>query len=318
MNPDLRDLLNDEAAPGAPQLLPLPELGLLRVGGADAADFLQGQLSCDIAAIGDDDATWASMNSPKGRVLALFRIYRRGQAFELLTHASVAETALKRLRMFVLRSRVTIEAVDDLFTAGLVDPGEPPAPSLRLHARQDGVVSLTLPGTDAARLVFVGDSASVEAALRERLPAGARPISAAAWNAIDIATGLPEVEAETQDRFVAQMLDLDRLGALSWTKGCYTGQEVIARLHYRGGIKRRLFAARVHTDEVPPGTTIRHAESGAEVGAVVRSAADGDHRRILAVLALGRAGETLVLDGDGGPTLESVTAPFRTDGDTPD
>lgn len=286
----LNEFFTADAAPDAPQLLYLPDLATVHVTGEDAQAFLQGQLSCDMAAIGDDDANWASMNSAKGRVLAVLRVYRCDGGYALQTHRAVAEAVIRRLSMFVLRSRVDVEPMAEACAVGWLEPAAAATDQLRLTARRGATVCLSLPGTDAARHVAVGPPSDVLAVLREQLPDGGRSLPLDQWRAIDIATGLPEIVAETQDRYVAQMLDLDHLGALSWTKGCYTGQEVIARLHYRGGIKRRLFHSGCDAP-APPGTTIRDPDGNA-VGEVLQVASVGNRWHFAAVIKLDCAGRT--------------------------
>lgn len=188
----------------------------LRVSGADAATFLQGQLSADVRNIGENGG-WASYNSPKGRMLAVIRAHRDGDdAFLLALPETLAEAVAKRLRMFVLRAKVGIEVL-------------PPA-----------------------------DAGAFE---RERRA--------------HILAGVPVVYPETQDRWVAQMANLDRLGGISFDKGCYTGQEVVARLHYLGHLKKRMFQVRGGGAAPAPGSAILDAGGdGQAVGEIVDACAE--------------------------------------------
>ncbi len=179
-------------------------LSILRVHGRDAAGFLQGQLSNDVQALADGAQQLAGYHTPQGRVIALLRLARLGRE-ELLVQlpAELSDAVAQRLRRFVLRAKVTIEVLDAAAAAA---------------------------------------AASAAAAAAAALAAPAASI--AGWNATrsrgaDIAAGLPQVYAATSEKFVAQMLNLDCIGAVSFDKGCYTGQEVIARAHYRGRVKRR-------------------------------------------------------------------------------
>ena len=188
-----------------------PKLAMLRISGADARRFLQGQLSNDMDLLSADRLLCAGLHSPQGRVLALLWLTARSasEIFVLLP-AELAATAVNTLRRFVLRAKVNIEIV----------------PMSTLIA--------ALPGAPAATV-----AARVQA----------------------IANGQPQIYAASSGQFIAQMLNLDCLGAISFTKGCYTGQEVIARAHYRGRVKRRMqrFAT---TDALPPtpGTTLHFAD----------------------------------------------------------
>ncbi len=188
-----------------------PKLAMLRISGADARRFLQGQLSNDMDLLSADRLLCAGLHSPQGRVLALLWLTARSveEIFALLP-AELTATAANALRRFVLRARVSIEIV----------PGS--------------ALIAALPGAPAATV-----AARVQA----------------------IANGQAQIYAASSGQFIAQMLNLDCLGAISFTKGCYTGQEVIARAHYRGRVKRRMqrFAT---TDALPrtPGTTLHLAD----------------------------------------------------------
>lgn len=220
----------------------------LRLSGADAENFLQGQLSADLRALTPDQPLWASYNSPKGRMLAVLQVRRSGDAIELRMPAALIEPVAKRLRMFVMRSKVVIALPEP----HAIDPEA---------ERQD------------------------RAAL--------------------ILAGVPVVYPETQDRWVAQMANLDRLGGIGFDKGCYTGQEVIARLHYLGNLKKRLF--RISGMGTPPaaGTAIRESGGdGQAVGDIVDAVAVEHGFIASAVLQLAAAeSDQLVLDGLEGSKL---------------
>lgn len=204
-------------------------LSILRVHGRDAAGFLQGQLSNDVQALADGAQQLAGYHTPQGRVIALLRLARLGRE-ELLVQlpAELSDAVAQRLRRFVLRAKVTIEVLDAAAAAA---------------------------------------AASAAAAAAAALAAPAASI--AGWNATrsrgaDIAAGLPQVYAATSEKFVAQMLNLDCIGAVSFDKGCYTGQEVIARAHYRGRVKRRMqrFATRAPlASPLRPGDALRLADA---------------------------------------------------------
>jgi len=293
-------------------VVPLAHLATLRASGPDSDEFLQGQLSYDLRQLAAGRAQLAAYSSPKGRVLAVCRL-RRGDDGSVLIDVSrrLAEPLLKRLRMFVLRAKVRLDVEPEL--GGLGVAGDAAADSL-------GTLGLPLPAaagelaaTDALQILrepgsrpryaLLGPEPAL-AALWPALAARALPAGTDAWRLLDIDAGLPVVYPETQDHFVAQMLNLDQLGAISFDKGCYTGQEVIARLHYLGQLKRRLF--RLRTDgasSAAPGTPVVDVD-GAGVGEVVDSAADGDGRLALtAVLQLSGADGELRLAEAGGAAL---------------
>ena len=255
-------------------------LSILRVHGRDAAGFLQGQLSNDVQALADGAQQLAGYHTPQGRVIALLRLARLGRE-ELLVQlpAELSDAVAQRLRRFVLRAKVTIEVLDAAAAAA---------------------------------------AASAAAAAAAALAAPAASI--AGWNATrsrgaDIAAGLPQVYAATSEKFVAQMLNLDCIGAVSFDKGCYTGQEVIARAHYRGRVKRRMqrFATRAPlATPLRPGDALRLADARRleVVDAVLL--ADG-RTEFLAVGPLPGGAE----ESPAQPPAATPTAPASTAGDAP-
>jgi folate-binding protein YgfZ len=215
-------------------------LGVLAFRGADAAKFLQGQLSADVEKLAVGASTLAGLHNPQGRVIAILALLRTA-ADEVLAvlPRELVSLVEPRLRKYVLRSRVRIE---DL------------SASLRLAGLAQ--TPLSEPGTHslpwADRWIVLAPA--------DRLEPTIEPDARAEWERADIAAGLPQVYVETSEAFVAQMLNLDLLGGIAFDKGCYTGQEVIARAHYRGRVKRRL--QRWHAPDGPeprPGASARTA-----------------------------------------------------------
>lgn len=206
-------------------LTSLDDLTTLSVRGADALSFLQGQLSQDMDGLQARGALLAGLHNPQGRCLALLRLLHLGADHVLVVlPAELAPGVRQQLSRYVLRAKVKIEDAADAWRVyGITGPDAAAAASTRLHMSVD---------SDDARQLIVAPRG-------EPLPegdAGTRD----AWRLDDIASGIPEVLSATAGLWVAQMLNLDLLGAISFSKGCYTGQEVIARAHYRGQVKRRM------------------------------------------------------------------------------
>ena len=236
---------------------PLPHLGVIRAQGEDAARFLHGQLTQDFALLGPGEARLAAFCTAKGRMLASFVAFRRG-ADEILLVCSrdLLPAALKRLSMFVLRAKakLSIEAVPvigvtvDGAADSLGGSGDGNALDRLLHVAanlgsearpyatvmSDSGTWIAAPCATAGlkRWWFVPKSSSPSY--------GASADRQANWQAADIEAGLPWIEAATQDLFIPQTLNLDLIDGVSFTKGCYPGQEVVARSHYRGIVKRRM------------------------------------------------------------------------------
>jgi len=230
-------------------------LGVLAFRGADAAKFLQGQLSADVEKLGNGDSTLAGLHNPQGRVVALLALLRTDAAevLAVLPRELISVVEL-RLRKFILRAKVRIENLSD----SLRVLGSLTAPTAAPEVHR-------LPWADRWMLLAPRDHPGVSAGQATHDQ----------WERADIAAGLPQVFLPTSETFVAQMLNLDLLGAVAFDKGCYTGQEVIARAHYRGRVKRRL--QRWHAPPGPeprPGSSARTADGRSLT--VVRAAAGAE------------------------------------------
>lgn len=227
----------------------LSHLSLLRARGTDTAAFLQAQLSNDLELLQSSSQLHAYSNA-QGRMLAIFRVFQHADAFLLQLHGSLLLSTLKRLQMFVLRARVTLDSADaELGRIGLSGPNlgrllgrlDLPLPEAPAGARsRRGLVILRLPGVHP-RCQIVGPVEILQD-LWERLPE-CRPVGAPAWRWLDIIAGVPNLYPATVEKFVPQMANLDLLGGISFNKGCYPGQEIVARMQYRGHLKQRLYRA---------------------------------------------------------------------------
>ena len=246
---------------------PLSEYGLLRVGGPDAAQLLQGQLTADISLIDDSRNSLGAWCTPKGRTLMLGRLFHRNDALYYLLPAEQTGLCLRRLQLYVLRSKVDLDDMSsELTVIGVAGAGTRAycETELQLHWPESGESThagdLTLLGTGGTGLhALLICPASEAAGLTGRLRshAGARQVSSAAWGLLDIEAGVPWLPPELSEQFLPQMLNLDRLDGVSFEKGCYAGQEIVARTQYLGRLKRRLFKARLRPEAEPrPGDTI--------------------------------------------------------------
>lgn len=254
----------------------LDDLRLLAVTGVDRTSFLQGQLTQDVPSVaGGDGTVLAGWADPQGRLLFaghLFATTLGGEAaLALPVPAATAEALQKRLRMYVLRAKATVALADTPLT-GLFLSGEP----------DTGATGVRLAG-DASRRLLLGPP-----------PAAASPATQADWDLADIRAGLPLVLPANSAEFVPQFVNLDLLGGISFTKGCYTGQEIVARIKYRGRVKRRMF--RFACASPPPGPGAPLFGAGGAAGRVVLAAPAGAGSEFLAVTVLDEAAGPLFLD----------------------
>lgn len=293
-------------------LWPLHHLGFILAQGTDTDDFLQGQFSNDVRLLTPDRAQLSSYNSPKGRMLAVLQLTRTNDGILLQVERSVLETTLKRLRMFVLRAKVTLtdvsaqiaalgvagnDAAHALTAAGL------PAPATVYHCGHHDPLSVIRLHGDIPRFSIHGSAAAITE-LQTRLSMQFPAAGAEAWRRLEILAGVPTVFPQTSDHFVPQMANLDRLDGISFSKGCYTGQEIVARLHYLGNLKRRMFYCRSETGDIEPATPVYDAGGEQAVGEVVQAARAHDGHLLSIVLQLTHAqSDQLRLGSPNGPAL---------------
>jgi folate-binding protein YgfZ len=258
----------------------LTHLSLLRVRGADARTFLDGQLTRNVP-IGEGSASPAGYCSPKGRLLASLVIWLEDDAVAMLLSRDIAVAIAKRLRMFVLRAKATIEDVTaDLRLDGVVGSSALPAFAAELPvwgvARRNGITFVRYPDAGArSRWLRIASSTATGTD---------GTVDAATWRCLDIESGLATITAAIQDRFVPQMLNLEALGAVDFRKGCYPGQEVVARSQYLGKLKRRMALASIDAPQLPqPGSDVWMQDRNEASGLVVAAERRPDGRIALLV-----------------------------------
>lgn len=304
-------------------LCDLSHRGLLRVTGEDAVEFLQGQLTNDVHQLREGRSHLSAYCDHKGRILALFRLWRSGDTFHLTLPVELLEMTLKRLKMFLLRSKATIEDHSgEMIRIGLAGPGAKtllersyePLPAGENHVvEHDGGRITRLPGADFRYEIHL----PLEAArpLWTALAKEARPAGRDAWRLLDIRSVCPDVFSETREAFTPQMLNLEVLDGVSFTKGCYTGQEVVARTQFLGKIKRRTYAAHIPCDTVPgPGVEVvgEQAAGAQAAGRIVVASPSpkGGCEALVMVQISARSDDTLHLETADGPVLEFIDPPY--------
>ncbi|UTH74726.1 folate-binding protein YgfZ [Chromobacterium sp. IIBBL 290-4] len=237
----------------------LDTFALIRVEGEDAAAFLQGQLSSDIRELLEGRAQYSTYSTAKGRMLASFLAWFKDGAYYLMVSADIAEAIAKRLKMFVLRSKVKVELAADWALLGLA--GDAAGAVLREAQAELANVEPLKPVFGADFMAMALPGAGWLVALRNESEWGGKiagnaaltPISAEAWQLRDIQAGIVWVALATQEQFVPQMANMELIGAVNFKKGCYPGQEIVARSQYLGKMKRRMF--RVEFDQALPNAT---------------------------------------------------------------
>jgi folate-binding protein YgfZ len=292
----------------------LAHYGMLSCTGDEARAFLHAQLTSDVANLGADHARRAGWCSAKGRLLATFLIVPHQGGFLLQLSRDLAAPVAKRLAMFILRAKVKLaDASGDWAQLGVWGPGAAErlaALGLAAPAADLGVARAT--GGIAVRIAAQRFLAIVPAAQRQAALASLAGARGGGWELEDIRAGQPTVVLATQDLFVPQMVDLERLGAVDFKKGCYPGQEVVARTQYRGVLKRRMVRARVAAPAAPAQDVFAEDAPAQASGSVVNAASSTQGgSELLAVVQISSldAGSALRLGAADGPRLELLPLP---------
>ncbi|MFG6160490.1 YgfZ/GcvT domain-containing protein [Halomonas sp. 1390] len=288
--------------PAAPRLAlearvmtPLAHLGVLDIEGADAERFLQGQTSAQVSLADGAFAPLTCFCTPKGRVLANAQLLRIGPThFRLIMHASLVASLAEHLAKFAAFYQAELRVRDDLALLGLIGREAPALAEVRFdaaaprawHQAGDETVQLLAhPGPRPRLLVCL--PAERVATEWQWLEEHATPVDNAVWRLHDIQAGLAWLDAEQRDTYLPQMINWEALGGISFKKGCYTGQEVVARAHFRGQVKKRLVRAQLDGGLLPePGSAIEDTNDK-RLGEVLGAELDAyGEAEVLAVMSI--------------------------------
>lgn len=306
------------AAAHADVIADLSIFSLLHFSGEDAEAFLHGQLSCDVKALNVGAATYGAYCNAKGRMLASLLLWRATDSFYMLLDRSIAAAIQRRLQMYVLRSKVKISdaAAQPVLlglsgahaAAVLSDSGwRISAAPMSLQFNAAGSV-VSLPGQRLLLATTEAEAQRLWSALTGRL----KPVGSPCWEWLEIINGIPWISAATQEQFVPQMANLDHIGGISFKKGCYPGQEIVARTQYLGKGSRKMALARVPAS-VSAGESLYSPALGDQAcGTVLRAAAATDESHdLLAVLHIDAlASADVHLGSLQGPQLAFRNLPY--------
>ena len=290
--------------------VPLADQGVIRVNGEDAASFLHNLLTNDITHLAEGQARHAGLCTAKGRLIASFLIWREGSDYLLQLSADILPGILKKLSMFVLRSKVKlVDASGERTLIGVVGCQTGPAEPMRTANFQGGT-AIRLDANRCVLAVPTGEAANVASEL-------GTPGQLSDWHLAEIAAGIPRIVAATQEAFVPQMVnyEVEAVGGVSFKKGCYPGQEVVARTHYLGKVKRRMYRASVELP-FPPGSDIYTSETGDQhCGAVVLTAPSpaGGYEYLIVVQSSGAETGAVHVGKPDGPRLNILDLPYKVD-----
>jgi folate-binding protein YgfZ len=238
-------------------LCDLGQFGILRASGEESESFLQNLLSNDIREVSAKRAQLSSLNSPKGRMLATLLIWRDGDDYLLQLPRALREQIRKKLSMYVLRAKVKITDVsDEIVTLGV--SGTDAQEILRPRFGELSLAALGVASSESGSVIKVGDTRwqinttpQHARLLWAEFNSRARPVGSSCWDWLNIRSGIPVILAQTQEQFVAQMANFDLVNGVNFKKGCYPGQEIVARTQYLGKLKRRMYLAHIDSNEAP-------------------------------------------------------------------
>lgn len=295
-------------------LVPLTDSALIRATGEDAVAFLHNLLTNDVSGLAADAVRYAGFCTPKGRLVATFAIWHEGPDLWLQLAADIQPAIQKKLSMYILRSKAKLETGNRLLlglagnnaTAALTALGAAAPAPMQTASFAGGQVI----GVESQRFV-IALNPDIAADAWQKLTATAKPAGLNAWRALDIAAGLPHVVAATQEMFIPQMINYEAVGGVSFKKGCYPGQEIVARTQYLGKIKRRMYRAAVPA-AAAPGMDLYAPETGEQScgNVVTASATDGGSECLVVLQASTHETGEVHLGSPSGPLLKFLPLPY--------
>jgi folate-binding protein YgfZ len=289
------------SSPETPIYYDLSDLSIKSVSGDDAQPFLQGQLSNDITHLSEDSPHQLSAYcNPKGRILALFHVLILDTGYALLAPLAIMEKVLPRLKMFVMRSAVEIAPLEGKTLLGLYAPGDLKAKALATLDTQK--IHLVKHGNDRDRFFLLSENASEH-----------KLNSCNDWNRLDIEQNLPQIYIENYEALIPQSVNLDIIGGVNFKKGCFPGQEIIARVKYRGKPKTRMIGMNVSgTETASVGDPVFIEGRDSAAGQVINVAHEGEHTLLNISVPVTHITEGMVFLGeDRKISLERINSPYE-------
>lgn len=309
------------ATPNANILSDLSHFSVIQFAGEDGEAFLQGQLSCDVRQAMQNHAQYGSYCTPKGRMLATFLLWRDDNGFQMQLPEPLREAIQKRLSMYVMRSKVKVsdvgEATVRLGIAGpdaakiLAELGGGTVPEEDYAVAQVGPVkAIRLPGRRYELVLSPEDAPGVWQALSKQC----MPVGSGCWEWLAIQAGIPMVTSGTQEQFVPQMANLELIGGVSFTKGCFPGQEIVARSQYLGKVKRRMYLVRIQSDTAPQPGDLLYGQGPAEQsgGMIVNAqpSPQGGYDALAVILNASLESGKVSWKTQDGPPLQVLSLPY--------
>lgn len=295
--------------------------GILAVRGSDAGKFLQGQLTCNINYLSESHAGLGARCMVKGRMQSSFRILPEGNGYLLAMASELLDAQLADLKKYAVFSKATLTDDSAAWVRFGVQQGEAALQALGLEVPPEAGATVRREGLIAVRAsagrVELWVPAEQAGAVREQLAATLAEGPLNGWLLGQVRAGIGQVMGPTRELFIPQMINLQAVDGVSFKKGCYTGQEIVARMQYLGKLKRRQYRLQLVQEQVPqPGAEIFSPTHGSSVGEVVMAASTGSGVELLAVLSADSvADDNLHLGSLEGPRLTLLDLPYELDRD---
>ena len=280
------------------------EFSLIEVSGEDASTFLQGQITNDINLVNETTSVYAGLCNPKGRLLAFFHILKLHDSFFLICPQCIAENIAKKLAMYVLRSKVVIAINTTIRLQGFEFAGEGLCDKVGFPENTNTMQSFLREGMHVTRIsginpryLCLADNTTITTFMTAHKTHVVEK-TCECWKQTSITNKIPNIYLETQGKFIPQSLNLDLINAINFKKGCYTGQEIVARTHYLGTVKKRLFRGVWSGDKTLLNLGNEILTNETLVGQVIDYSSDKSESHILFELKVDSVKDDLALHGD--------------------
>ncbi len=299
-------------------LFDLTDQGLIKVSGEDAESFLQNQLTNDIRNITETTHQVSAWCNPKGRIIANFQIFMRDGSYYLSLSANLIETVIKKLRMYVMMSKVTVEdASNSMIHFGFVGDLQKSfgdAPSEPYQTLQHNNFSILRLADKELRYEIFTDSIDDVKQLWKQCSSNAAFVNNNGWNYLNITAGLPNINDASSEAWVPQMVNFIAIGGVDFKKGCYPGQEIVARLNYLGKSKRQMYRLQINTNELPKIGDAIASDSDKEAGKILNAAFNPDGIvEVLAIMKIAQIDSTLTLADNTEASITLLELPYSLD-----
>lgn len=315
---------NKDASSSQSVLYDLSHHGLIKVHGDDAESFLQNQFTNDIRNVSETRHQTTAWCSPKGRIIATFTIFKQADSFYLSLSSDLTDHVIKKLQMYVMMSKVTLEnASESIVHFGLAGQSSEELLNKAINSK-DNIKAPTAPPRTATyqtlsilrmpgkapRFEIFGNIDDAKS-LWESCAKGATQTNSDYWNYLNIVSGIPQISKASSETWIPQMVNFIAVDGVDFQKGCYPGQEVVARLNYLGKTKRRLYRVQINTNQLPAINDAIQSESDNQAGKILNAAINPDGVvEALAVLKIAETEKPLMLADNHDATVTLLDLPY--------